>query len=222
MALDDLQRQVAAIVLEAAKPYGFALAGGCALIAHGVVDRHTEDVDLFTDAEGGVKAATAAVEAGLRAAGLDPAREDKTAGLDDIFPGMGEGLAEWVITAPGGEQVRLQISHFDRIHAPVIMDIGPVLDLADVIAGKVVALASRAAERDYIDTAAALARGYSITQLIALAQELDPGLEDQDFAEAGDRLDQMTDRAFARYGLASHDIARLRQEFASWPRTIRR
>jgi hypothetical protein len=35
---------VAAIALRAAARYGFALAGGCALIAHGVIGRPTEDV----------------------------------------------------------------------------------------------------------------------------------------------------------------------------------
>jgi hypothetical protein len=34
-----------------------------------------------------------------------------------------------------------------------------VLDLDDAIGGKVAALATRAAERDYLDVAAALARG---------------------------------------------------------------
>jgi hypothetical protein len=219
MPLEDLQQQVAAIVLRAAKRYGFALAGGCALIAHGVIDRRTEDVDLFTDRETGVEAAAAAVEASLETAGFHIGREDKNAGLADVFPGMGEGLAEWIITAPNGAQVRLQIGYFDRHHPPVTMDIGPVLDLSDVMAGKVVALASRAAERDYIDTAAALGRGYDVAELISLARDLDPGLEDRDFAEAGDRLDQMTDRAFARYGLNPADIAVLRKRFAGWPRS---
>jgi len=77
--------------------------------------------------------------------------------------------------------------------------------------------ASRAAERDY--TAAALGQGYCVAQLISLGRELDPGLEAQDFAEAGDRLDWMTDRAFARYGLTPPDIAPLRQRFADWPRS---
>jgi hypothetical protein len=91
MPLNDLQQQVASVVLQAAKQHGFALAGGCALIVHGVVDRRTEDVDLFTDRAGGVEAAVAAVEASLEAAGFQVGREDKTAGLADVFPGMGEG-----------------------------------------------------------------------------------------------------------------------------------
>ena len=66
---------------------------------------------------------------------------------------MGEGLAEWIITAPGGEQMMLPMACFERTHRPVIMEFGPVLDLEDVVGGKVCALASRAEPRDYVDTA---------------------------------------------------------------------
>ena len=112
---------------------------------------------------------------------------------------MGEGLAEWIITTPGGAQLMLQMAYFDRGRQPVRMEFGPVLDLDDAIGGKVAALASRAAERDYIDVAAALARGYSVAQLTALA--LDPGLAAEDFADAGQRLDRLRDDRFAPYGL---------------------
>jgi len=50
------------------------------LIAHGVIDRITQDVDLFTDEEHGVEAAAGAVQAALQAAGFGAEREDKTAG----------------------------------------------------------------------------------------------------------------------------------------------
>jgi hypothetical protein len=95
MPLDELHRQVAAIALRAAAGHGFALGGGNALIQHGVISRPTQDVDLFTDSETGVSAAAGAVEAALRDAGFQLERQDETAGLADIFPGMGEGLAEW-------------------------------------------------------------------------------------------------------------------------------
>lgn len=219
MPLEDLHRQVAVVALRAAAPHGFALAGGCALIVHGIIDRATEDVDLFTDHERGVEAAAGAVEDSLQAAGFQAERRDKTGGLADVFPGMGDGLAEWMITGPGGRRMLLQISYFDRSHDPVTMDVGPVLDLDDVVAGKVVALASRAAERDYVDTAAAMDCGYSISQLISLARALDPGLEERDFAEAGDRLDRIEDDDLARYGLDASGIARLRERFAGWPRS---
>jgi hypothetical protein len=77
---------------------------------------------------------------------------------------------------------------------------------------------SRAVERDYLDTAAALEH-YSADQLITFARRLDPGLTRQDFADAGRRLDRMDDEAFARYGLSSRDVTRLRERLAAWPRS---
>src|SRR5581483_8167867 len=134
-------------------------------------------------------------------------------GSPEMFYGMGDGLAEWVITAPGGEQLLLQMAYFDRGRQPVLMEFGPVLDLDDVIGGKVAALASRAAERDYIDVAAALARGYTVARLTALALALDPGLAGEDFADAGQRLDRLADDRFTLlYGLTPDDVTLLRKQ----------
>jgi Nucleotidyl transferase AbiEii toxin, Type IV TA system len=183
-----------------------------------VISRPTQDVDLFTDQEHGVEAAAGSVEAALRAAGVHAERRDLSAGLDDVFPGMGEGLAEWIITAPGGEQMMLQMAYFDRSRDPVVMDIGPVLDLEDVAGGKICALAGRVEPRDYADTSAMLDR-YTPAQLIGFARRLDPGLEGPDFADAGRRLDRLPDEAFTVTGLTKNDITVLRDRFASWPRT---
>jgi hypothetical protein len=89
MPVSALHRRVAAVALSAAAGHGFALGGGNALLAHGVTTRPTQDVDLFTDREHGVEAAAGAVEAALRAAGVHAERRDLSAGLDDVFPGMG-------------------------------------------------------------------------------------------------------------------------------------
>jgi hypothetical protein len=218
MPLDDLHRQVAAIALGAAQAQGFALGGGNALIAHGVISRLTHDVDLFSDRESGVTEARAAVEAALVEAGFAAERQDTTGGLGDIFYGMGDGLAEWIVTAPGGQQMTLQMSYFDRARRPIQMDVGPVLALEDAIGGKVCALASRAEPRDYIDTAASLRRGYTSAQLIGFARRLDPGLEEQDFADAARQLDRMPDELFVQYELGPEEVARLREQFAAWPR----
>ena len=217
MPVSELHRQVTTIALRAAAEHGFALGGGNALLAHGVTSRPTQDVDLFTNQEHGVVAAANAVESALRGAGFEPERRDQTAGLADIFPGMGEGMAEWIVTAPAGRQMMLQMAYFERGRKPVIMDIGPVLDLEDVAGGKVCALAGRIEPRDYADTAAALER-YSPAQLIGFARRLDPGLSGRDFADAARRLDQMDDEVFASVGLGAADVTWLRQRFADWPR----
>lgn len=217
MPVSGFQREVAAVALRAAAPHGFVLGGGNALILHGIVDRYTADVDLVTDRDDGVRAAAGAVEEALRAAGLAAERQDLDGGLAEIFYGFDQGLAEWLITGPGGEQTILQIAHFDRNRAPLPSDVGPVLDPLDAIASKVRAFATRAEERDVIDVAAALEH-YTADQLIALARQLEPGLQDEDFADAGRRLDRLSDTVFRRYDLRPEDVARMRKRFADWPR----
>lgn len=59
---------------------------------------------------------------------------------------------------------------------------------------------------------------YSAGQLISLARQLEPGLEDEDSADAGRRLDRLSDTVFRRYGLSPDDIIKLRERFAAWPR----
>jgi hypothetical protein len=174
-------------------------------------------VDLFTNEETGVGAAAGSVEAALQAAGFEAQREDNADGVSDIFEGMGEGLAEWTVTAPDGQQMMLQMAYFDRTRQPVTMDVGPVLSLEDVVGGKVCALAGRAEPRDYIDTAAALEH-YTVQDAIRLARRLDPGLEDRDFADAGRRLDRWGDSVFTPFGLSAAGIAALRDAFRDWPR----
>jgi hypothetical protein len=220
--VSDLHREIAAVALRAAARHGFALAGGNGLLAHEYVVRETEDVDLFTNEAAGVEAAAGAVEDALRGAGFTADRQDMTAGLADVFEGMGDGLAEWIVTAPDGRQTMLQLAYFDREHDPVALDLGPVpgmpvLNLEDLIGQKVCALASRIEVRDYIDTARALAER-SPAELIGLARRRDPGLEDRDFAEAGRELDRLTDAQFAQYGLTPDGVARIREAFADWPR----
>jgi hypothetical protein len=217
MPLNELHHRVATVALRVAHRYGFALGGGNALIAHGLISRPTQDVDLFTDDEGGVGAAAGSVEAALQEAGFAAEREDQSAGLGDVFEGMDEGLAEWTVTAPDGQRMMLQMAYFDRTAQPVPMDVGPVLSLEDVVGGKVCALAGRAEPRDYIDTAAVL-RLYSIPDAISLARRLDPGLEDSDFADAARRLDRWGDAVFAPFGLGPADVAALRDAFRDWPR----
>ena len=102
MPVTDLHRQVAAIALPAASGHGFALAGGNALLAHGVISRATQDVGLFTDDERGVERVAAAVPTALIQAGFHVETRDQADDLADIFPEMGQGLAEWIITAADG------------------------------------------------------------------------------------------------------------------------
>jgi hypothetical protein len=216
MPLDKLQRQVAAIALRAGRRHGLALGGAGALIEHGIIYRPTQDLDLVTNRETGVADAAGPVQAALREAGLRAVRRGDS--VADLFPGMAETLIDLDVTAPNGQQTAVELVYFDRALNTVSTDIGPVLHIEDALGSKVCALAGRAAERDYIDTAAALARGYDPGQLIGFARRLDPGLTGREFADAGRRLDQLSDQRWTDLGFSPGQVTQMREQFAAWPR----
>ncbi len=91
------------------------------------------------------------------------------------------------------------------------------MHLDDLIAWKVAALAARAETRDLVDVGAFLA-DHAPQKLLDMARQVDPGIEDDDIAAAGRRLDTTPDSEFARYGLDQAATAVLRRRFADWPR----
>jgi len=218
MALgNEFQAEVARLALAAARDHGFALAGGNALAAHGIISRPTEDVDLFSASDGAVQAAAGLVAAALAAAGFGIAEVTSTSDLAETFYGFEQDMTEFEVSR-GAQLVRLQLVRFDRTRSPVMMDVGPVLHLDDLLGTKVSALATRSEPRDYLDVAAAL-RTYDRRQLLELARRADPDLVDEEFAEAMQRLDQLDDVVFRRlYRLTPAQIRDIRAAFSDWPR----
>jgi hypothetical protein len=213
---DPLQAEIARVVLSVADRYGFALGGGLALVLHGVVDRPTEDVDAFTNVDTGVRDAARAVEAALHGTGFDVTAIDDYSAVAEVVDDMDQYIVEWELRR-GDRLIRLSLSCQTRLHAPVVMDLGPVMDLEDLIAWKVAALVGRARERDYVDVAAVLDK-YSPVDLLGMARRVDPGLEDEDIPMVGRRLDRLPDEAFFPYRLSHSDVAQLRRRFTTWPR----
>ena len=204
---------VARVALAVAERHGFVLGGGFAWLINGLVERPTEDVDLFTDTDGAAGAAADAVCAALREAGYT-VHEEEADDLLELFAGFDQ--REFTV-GDGTRTVRLTLSRLDRRQSPVMMDVGPVMHLDDLIATKVAALVNRREVRDYIDVAAALER-YSVDELLELARRQDPALEDDDIVAAGRYLDRLDDGRFTFYGLDATRIAALRARLAAWPR----
>lgn len=209
MALDPFQADVARIALATAGAYGFALAGGNALVAHGIVERPTEDIDLFTPEPGGPGAVTNAVRVALLDAGYDV----------DVTrrPEAQQGEFARLEVTRGDASMHIDLARDWRQWPPVQLDVGPVLHIEDAVGSKTTALVARREPRDFIDVAAALDR-YSRADLMRLAFTRDPGLRVVDFTEAARRLDQLTIVDFAEYGFTPAALVDLRSRFAGWPR----
>ncbi len=204
--LEPFQAEVAKIALAATETWSFALAGGNALIAHGMLYRPTQDVDLFTTTPGGPGQAAAIVTATLQAAGYLVTSE----------------------VAPDGEFARLHVSVSTRAvildlardwraHPAVRMSVGLVLHRDDAVASKVGAMVGRGLPRDFIDVAATLGH-YDRRTLLQLLFERDPGQGPGDVALAMRQLDLLQDDDFAPYGLAPGAVADLRRSLSTWPR----
>jgi hypothetical protein len=131
----SLHRDVARIVLEASagRAAMAALGGGNALLAHGVSDRPTEDIDVFVASLDGFGEIVATIAGALAADGYAVEEHDKSGGLGDIWEGIGEGLAEFEVTPPGGDAtVQVQASFFELRCPPVeVPGIGLVVHLDD-------------------------------------------------------------------------------------------
>ncbi len=211
-SVDDFYSDVARIALAVATKHGFVLGGGFAWLVNGLVQRPTEDVDLFTDTAGGVTAAAGEVSAALSEAGYRVVREEG----DELFEGMDEDLQEFLV-ATRERALRLTLCRLDRSQRPVVMELGPVMHLDDLVATKVAALVNRREVRDYIDVAAALER-YPLDQVLELARTADPALDPEDVADAGRYLDRLHDARFALYGLSPEQIRELRERLKQWPR----
>lgn len=218
--VSDLHREVVAALGDVITEHGFALAGGNALLAHGLSQRPTRDVNLHSNRDGSVAAVAGQVEEALRAAGFYVERlEAFSDSLLEQWPDLPEYRAEWTV-ARRRQQVVLQIGISQpRLRPPVtIMGLGPVLDVEDVLANKVLALVTRAESRDFVDVYHALGR-YTPEQLIELAWKVEPqAYTFEDFTGVPEILAGMEDEEFAEFGLGPAETAQLRARFADWPR----
>lgn len=209
--MDPFHERLARVALHAAASYGFALAGGYAVQAHGFLDRPSADVDLFAEASAKFDFPEAfdAVIAAYQRDGLEAHAEARSSSFARLM------------VSGGGEQARVELGVDWRMNEPVHLAIGPVLHADDAVANKVCALFGRAEIRDYVDVAAILSSGrYSEDDLVRLAAEHDPGFDLAWFSEALEAVDRIPDTGFAEYGLDPAAAAALRERMHTWAKKI--
>lgn len=209
--MDLFHERLARVGLDAAHRYGFALAGGYAVQAAGLLERPSEDVDLFT-AWDRREEFTAAVDAVLQAY-----RDD---GLTVDVERQYGTFARLTVT-DGGRASKVELGVDWRANEPILMAIGPVLHPDDAVANKMSALYGRAFARDFIDIDAALQSGrYTREALLRLAQRADHGFDRRIFADALGQAALLDSDDFAQYGVTGEVLNDLRGRFAEWRRGL--
>nr|WP_190038472.1 nucleotidyl transferase AbiEii/AbiGii toxin family protein [Streptomyces fructofermentans] len=205
--LPEHHRRLLADALAAGRPYGLALMGGYAVQAHGIVHRPSQDLDFATE---------------------------HPAGMTEIIEQIADSLADkgWRITVVDVAPLKARFLATDPAtdatcevdllkevlwRPPVVMDIGPVLDLDldDLIGTKVRALGDRGLARDAIDVHAARDL-YTRAELEALAARRP---DEFDLRELHDRLESLewiSDAEFEAYGMDPVRITHLRRWAQQW------
>lgn len=209
----DLQRDLTQTALLALGGAGFVLAGSGAIREHGLIDRPTEDIDLFT-ADIDVEHFARAVDRVVSVL--------QEAGHSLVVQRSVERFARLEITAPTGEQVDVDLGVDWREFAPVVLDIGPVLDIHDAVGNKMSALYSRAYPRDFLDVDSIRASGrFSDDELLRAAADRDLGFELPMFAMQLELATRLRPEQVAQYGVEAHELAALQGRFVDWARTLR-
>ncbi|GAB2718017.1 nucleotidyl transferase AbiEii/AbiGii toxin family protein [Arthrobacter bambusae] len=211
--MDHSQRVAAKIALEVLASDGFLLAGGQALIEHGITERPSDDIDLFALHRRHTPATFAAsvqkMTAALEAAGytVEITRQYEefasiTVGHDEQAVVIDLGLDWWE-------------------NSPAIIDIGPILSLKDSVASKLLAVYSRGYARDYLDAYSIItSRHFTHQQLITVCQRRDPTLDLPTFATAIARHRTLPTTEFTKYGLHPGELPALSTTLLDFAQTI--
>ena len=160
--LTPLQLRVCRIVADLPEADMVALAGGGALILHGIVDRATTDLDYFSPDVVDVRTFAEATQRALLGEGL---RVDTARSSADFVR---------LEVTDGDDEMSIDVGISSRAFTPVTTPHGRVLAAEDLAGDKLLALFGRAEPRDFLDVRALTAR-FDLNELYELAADKDPG-----------------------------------------------
>jgi hypothetical protein len=179
--------------------------GGYAVQAHGLVHRPSQDLDFATEHPAAMSQIIEQVTRSLSERGWHVS-------VIDIAPLKARFLATDPAT---GSACEVDLLKEVLWRPPVLLDIGPVLDLDDLIGTKVRALGDRGLARDAIDVHAARHR-YSTGELESLAARRPEEFDLQELHDRLESLEWISDMEFEAYGLDTAAITELRNWAQDW------
>lgn len=198
--LSPLQRRVAFLLAALPEAEGFALAGGGALIARGVIERVTRDLDFFADDAHAVDRLLPALESALTNEGLTSERRQ-----------VARGFARLRITSVE-DHTELDLGVDSRLLPATATEFGATLALEELAVNKLLALFGRAEARDFVDLAA-LEPSFGLEYLCRRAAEKDTGFDRGVLREMLARVDRLPADEF---GLDADGLTELHRSIDRW------
>lgn len=200
--LTALQVELARIffTLEAAEDY--LVAGGAALLASDLIDRPTEDLDLFAATP--TTSVTPAKDAFMQAL--------HEQGCDVVLIQDGPTFSRMIVSRAGEETV-VDLAIDSPPHSrPTITVLGPTLAPLELAGRKLLALFGRAEARDFADIYV-LTHRFGKATLIEQARALDAGFNLSVLAQMIRTIERFDDQEIP---LATDDLPVVRAFFADW------
>ena len=199
-SITAFQADVARLFFALPEAGSFLLGGGLALVAHGLTDRPTEDLEAFTSKAGAVsKAAEAFVRAAI----------EKQWTVD-----MVQASETFVRLSVAGEAALIvDIALNSPPDLPPTMSIlGPTFAPKELAARKLLALFDPAMPRDFVDLFC-LVRHWDRDELMSMAGTIDTGFDVAAFATAMRQLDRYRNEDIP---IAAAELPELRSYFHAW------
>lgn len=179
--MTEFQVLVTQVFFSLPEACGFLLAGGAALLAQGLTDRPTQDLDFFTHPEGGeVPTARDALEAAAAALGWTVERiHDSPTCCRLLVRGTEDLIVDLAVDSPPSQPATASI-------------LGPTYAPEELAGRKLLALFDRAAARDFVDVFV-LADRYGKQVLLEQALAIDAGFDHDVLSQAFATLGRYTD-----------------------------
>lgn len=211
--LIQAQRDLAKCALEVLPE--FALAGSGAIREHGLIDRPTEDVDLFsTFDEVGTPDDFSASISRLCDALIEAGYSVQKDSSGDFFQSL--------TVTKDGVVLQMDMGVDFRSFPPAMMSLGPVINRDDAVGSKVAAMFSRGEARDYLDVDRIRSNSnYSDKDLFDLACEVDAGLDEGLFIQSLEWSKNIKLSQVEKYGYTAENLEQLQERFSSWAKVLR-
>ncbi|HEY5881927.1 MAG TPA: nucleotidyl transferase AbiEii/AbiGii toxin family protein [Nakamurella sp.] len=187
------EQERAAVILLSAAAGQISLAGGSALIAHGLIDRQTKDLDAFTSSLGAdVVGITDRVADAFRAAGYVVNDDSRSPALRRLLVTRG---AQRSIGRPS-RAIQIEIGSDYQALPSLPSRFGPILDPYELGANKILATYDRVRPRD-ADDIARLVTKLDYTRMLSVADgKMVDRLDREQLAEAFDMFTRVDDSEF--------------------------
>lgn len=203
------QQRLSSIALGALEKFEFALAGSGAIREYGLIDRPTQDVDLFA-----------------RLADITPETfEEAKSALIETLKEEGYQVDEMrsfplyasLKVSKGGIEQQLEMGADAYSYPPKRLAIGSVIDIRDAVANKIATLFSRGEVRDYLDVYAIRAAGvYSDEELLQLAALNEAGFDKEFFSAILRDVSRLSYEQVEKYGISETELADIKNSLTGW------